>query len=43
METITNIITKVFDFLGKIDYAGAFDKIEAALTKLIEWVASLLA
>ena len=43
MENITNIVTKVFDFLGGVDYAKAFDKIEAALTKLIDWIASLLA
>lgn len=43
METVTTVITKVFDFLGGINYAEAFDKIEAALIKLIEWVASILA
>lgn len=43
METITTIITKVFDFLGGVNYAEAFNKIEAALTKLVEWIASLLA
>lgn len=43
METVTNIIKTVFDFLGGINYAEAIDKIEAALTKLVEWIASLIA
>lgn len=43
MEQVTNIINKVFDFLGGINFAEAFEKIEAALTKLVEWIASLLA
>ncbi len=42
METVTGIITKICDFLGGLDYAKAFDAIEKALIKLVEWIASLV-
>lgn len=43
METAINIITKVFDFLGGLDYAKAFDAIEKVLIQLVEWIASIAA
>ncbi len=43
METAINIITKVFDFLGGLDYAKAFDTVEKVIVKLVEWIASLAA
>ncbi len=43
METAIGIISKVCDFLGGLDYVKAFDTIEQALIKLVEWIASLVA
>ncbi len=43
MQTAIDIIKKVFDFLGGINYAEILDKIEAALIKLVEWIASVAA
>lgn len=43
METALNIISKVFDFLGGLDYAKAFDTIEGVLVKIVEWIGSMAA
>lgn len=43
MQTAIDIITKVCDFLGGLDYAKAFDTIEAALIKVVEWIGSMVA
>lgn len=42
METAVGIISKICDFLGGLDYAKAFDTIEGALIKVVEWIASLV-
>lgn len=43
MQTAIDIIRKVCDFLGGLDYAKAFDTIESALVKVVEWIASIAA
>lgn len=43
MDQVIAIIGKVFDFLGKQDYAKIFDTIEKVLVKIVEWIGSLAA
>jgi|GEM_PF-1582312 len=43
MQAAIDVIKKIFDFLGGLDYAKAFQTIEDVLVKLVEWIGKMAA